>query len=124
MTWRAEWLLEAADIEVAYGSADTAASLLDEARATAMLHTLRNYAITIEARLALRMGQFDLALDRANAFEVGSPSEVPGFMSRQLAIQGSVAVVVVWKVQMIFCQKRWSSRRSRVPSRGFGTSES
>ena len=93
LTWRAEWLLEAADIEVAYGSADTAASLLDEARAMAMLHTLRNYAITIEARLALRMGQLDLALDRANAFEVGSPSEVPGFMSRQLAIRAHVAVV-------------------------------
>ena len=93
VTWRAEWLLEVADIEVAYGSADTAASLLDEARGTAMLHTLRNYAITIEARLALRMGQFDLALDRANAFEVGGPSEVPGFMSRQLAIQGHVAVM-------------------------------
>ena len=93
MSWRAEWLLETADIEVAYGSADTAASLLDEARATAMLRTLRNYAITIEARLALRLGQFDLARDRANAFEVGSPSEVPGFMSRQLAIQAHVAVV-------------------------------
>jgi DNA-binding SARP family transcriptional activator len=89
---RGEWLIEAAELEVVFGHAAAASALLDEVRVTPMLHSLSNFATTTEARLALRMGENDRARELAAAFEIGAPSEVPGFMTRQLAIRAHVAV--------------------------------
>ncbi|HET9344646.1 MAG TPA: hypothetical protein VFO05_03010, partial [Candidatus Limnocylindrales bacterium] len=88
---RAEWLVEAADIEASFGSADRASSFIREARATAMTKSIADLADTVEVRLALRKGDLAAAQDRAARFEIGAPCETPAFASRQLAIRAHVA---------------------------------
>jgi DNA-binding SARP family transcriptional activator len=89
---RGEWLVEAADIEVAFGSSETATSLLEEGRATSMTGSMRSFAETVRVRLALRLSDIQRAEVIARAFLIGNPSETPGFTSRQLALQAHVAV--------------------------------
>jgi ATP/maltotriose-dependent transcriptional regulator MalT/DNA-binding SARP family transcriptional activator len=89
---RSEWLVEAAELEVLFGRAEVARALIEEARVTLMTQSFLNFERTVEARLALRMGEIDAAREIVASFEVGAPSELPGFMSRQLAIRAHVMV--------------------------------
>jgi LuxR family maltose regulon positive regulatory protein len=90
--FRGEWLIEAADVEAVFGSADAAESMLADAHLGELPNNLRNLALTVEARLALRRGDAARAARLADSFEVGEPSDQPGFMSRQLAIRAHAAI--------------------------------
>jgi ATP/maltotriose-dependent transcriptional regulator MalT/DNA-binding SARP family transcriptional activator len=89
---RSEWLVEAAELEVLFGRAEVARALLEEARITPMTHSFVNFLRATEVRLALRMGDVNRARELAASFDVGKPSELPGFMSRQLALKAHVGV--------------------------------
>jgi DNA-binding SARP family transcriptional activator len=89
---RIEWLIEAADVEVGFGSADVAESLLREARELESTRSIHNLMQSVEVRLALRQGNLELAARLSDSFEVGAPTETPAFTCRQLALGAHVAV--------------------------------
>ena len=89
---RGEWLVESADIEAAFGSAQIAESYLAETRLISLVPATRELARTVEARLALRRGDTLSAEKLAGSFDVGKPTDQPGFKSRQLAIIAHAAV--------------------------------
>jgi DNA-binding SARP family transcriptional activator len=91
-TSRAEWLIESADIEVAFGSADVADALLREAQSMTATQSVRRQADTVEARLMLRRGDAIGALEFASTFDLVRASDQPGFKTRQMAIRAHAAV--------------------------------
>jgi ATP/maltotriose-dependent transcriptional regulator MalT/DNA-binding SARP family transcriptional activator len=90
---RGEWLIESADVEVAFGSAEVAESLLAEAKSARVTPSLRRQADTIEARLMLRLGDIDSALEVSARFDLLRASDQPGFRSRQMTIRAHAAVL-------------------------------
>jgi DNA-binding SARP family transcriptional activator len=88
---RGEWLVEAAEIEVGFGSDNLAESLLAEARSAPMTPSIRRYSHTIETRLLLRRRNSNGARALATTFEVGKGSDLPALKSRQLALAAHAA---------------------------------
>lgn len=90
---RPEWLIEAADIELAYGEESRARSLIEEGSATQLNPSMTALFRLSRVQLALRAGDHALARQILPLDRPSIPTQEPGHVSRYLAIQAQIAVM-------------------------------
>ena len=90
---RLEWLVEAADIEIGYGSESTARSLIQECTAANLNPSLGAISILSRVQFALRTGDVALARALLPPDRPIIPTQEPGHVSRYLALRAQIAVM-------------------------------
>lgn len=90
---RFEWLIEAAEIELAYGDESAARSLIDEGASANLNPSLRAQSQFSRVQLALRTGDLVLAQELLPTSPPSIPTQEPGHVSRYLALRAHIAVV-------------------------------
>jgi DNA-binding SARP family transcriptional activator len=90
---RSEWLVEAADIELAYGDESTARSLIDECTATNLNPSVAALALLSQVQLALRTDDLAKAQSLLPEHRPSIPTQEPGHVSRYLALRAQIAVL-------------------------------
>ena len=91
---QAEYLLEACELEIWYGSERRAAELLARAEtASSESPSLAASYLICAAQLAVRRRDIDGATKLISRFEIGKPSMVMGGMAQQLSIAAQVAML-------------------------------
>jgi len=90
---RSEWLIEAADIELAYGDETAAASLIEEGASANLNPSLASLSLFSRVQLALRKGDLALAQTLLPHDPPSIPTQEPGHVSRYLALGAQIAVM-------------------------------
>jgi DNA-binding SARP family transcriptional activator len=90
---RFEWLIEAADIELAYGDESTARSLVEEGASANLNPSLMALSLFSRVQLALRTGNLARAQQLLPKDSPSIPTQEPGHVSRYLALRAHIAVV-------------------------------
>ena len=90
---RSEWLIEAADIELAYGDESAAESLISESASANLNPSLAAQALLSRVQLALRMGDVARAQQLLPKSPPSIPTQEPGHVSRYFALRAHIAVV-------------------------------
>ncbi len=90
---RFEWLIEAAEIELAYGDESAARSLIDEGASANLNPSLMAQSLLSRVQLALRTGDLVRAQQLLPASRPSIPTQEPGHVSRYLALRAHIAVV-------------------------------
>jgi LuxR family transcriptional regulator, maltose regulon positive regulatory protein len=89
---RAEWLIEASEIELAYGDESAAQSLIGEGASANLNPSLAAQFLLSRVQLALRMGDVARARQLLPASPPVTPTQEPGHVSRYLALRAHIAV--------------------------------
>ena len=90
---RFEWLIEAAEIELAYGDESAARSLIEEGASAHLNPSLRAQSQLSRVQLALRAGDLVRAQELLPTSPPSIPTQEPGHVSRYLALRAQIAVV-------------------------------
>jgi ATP/maltotriose-dependent transcriptional regulator MalT/DNA-binding SARP family transcriptional activator len=90
---RSEWLVEAADIELAYGEESRARSLIEEGMAASLNPSLTSLSLLSRVQFALRTSDIALARRLLPADRPSIPTQEPGHVSRYLAVKAHIAVI-------------------------------
>ena len=90
---RAEWLVEAADIEIGYGSESIARSLIEESAAASLNPSLAAISVLSQVQFALRTGDVSLARGLLPPEPPSVPTQEPGHISRYLTLRAQIAVM-------------------------------
>ena len=90
---RAEWLVEACEIELHYGDEAAATALLDEAATANLNPSLSAISTMTRVQLALRMGDIAAAIAALPQTEPRVPTQEPGHHSRYLAVRAQISVM-------------------------------
>jgi DNA-binding SARP family transcriptional activator len=86
-------LIEAADIELAYGDESTARSFIDDGAAASLNPSVEALFQLSRVQLALRIGDLALAKKELPNDPPSVPTQEPGHVSRYLAIRAQLAVM-------------------------------
>jgi ATP/maltotriose-dependent transcriptional regulator MalT/DNA-binding SARP family transcriptional activator len=90
---RSEWLVEAADIELAYGDESAARSLINECTATSLNPSVAALSLLTRVHLALRTNDLALAQSLIPEHRPSIPTQEPGHVSRYLSLRAQLAVM-------------------------------
>jgi ATP/maltotriose-dependent transcriptional regulator MalT/DNA-binding SARP family transcriptional activator len=90
---RAEWLIEASEVEIWYGSEEAAKSLVASAADLDMPVALAPTAALGRTQFALRIGDQVAAARELPRYQPETPTQEPGHVSRYLAVRAHLAVI-------------------------------
>lgn len=90
---RAEWLIEASEVEIWYGAEEAAKSLVAATTDLDIPDPLAATAALGRTELALRIGDLSAATRELPTFQPETPTQEPGHISRHLAIRAYLAVI-------------------------------